>query len=114
MDTPSPPTFWYPEWVLIVWAVASGIRIAVTSGVLAYIAKYLAIEKHFLIVLLADNFSCLVMSAASLVNHLLMLNGFYNLMSCYFNFFFSYFILAIGAIATALISVFRLYLLSEY
>ena len=114
-STPNLPNFRFPNEVLVPWAVASGVRVAVTSGVLVYVAKYFTVEKHFFMILIADNIVCLVMSVASFVNHVMMIHGvYYNLISCYFNFFFSYYTLLVGTVANALISVFRYTLSSMY
>ena len=107
-STPELPNYRFPNEVLVPWAVLSGVRVAVTSGVLVYVAKYLDVEKHFFIVLIVDNVVCLVMSVAGFVNYVMMIHGvYYNLTSCYFNFFLGYYMLLVGTVTTALISVFR-------
>ena len=107
-STPELSNYRFPNEVLVPWAVTSGVRVAVTSGVLVYLAKYLDVEKHFFILLIVDNVVCLVMSMAGFVNYVMMIHGvYYNLTSCYFNFFLGYYMLLVGTVTTALLSVFR-------
>ena len=97
----------FPRWALGSWAAMSAVRSTVTAGVLVYIVKYLDVEKHFFIILVADNIFCLVMSLAVFINRLLMYHGLYNVTTCYFNYFFVGYTFMVGTISTALISVLR-------
>ena len=99
--------FQFPRQIVVLWAAVCLFRVLTTSGILIYIIKYFDVEKHFFTVILVDSIVCLLMSLAGFVNFIFMTSGFYNLMSCYFNFFFIYNILLVGAVVTALISVFR-------
>ena len=99
--------FQFPTQIIGLWAGVTLFRALINIGILIYIIKYFDVERHFFIVLLADNIICLLMSLGGFINQVSMLTGFYNLTTCYLNFFCLYNILLIGAVVTALISVLR-------
>ena len=101
------PAFQFPTWIILAWAGMYAISVAITTLVLIYIAKYLTLEKHYIVILVVENASCLVISLAGFANNLLMVNGFYNLTSCYWQFFILYYVSLTESVASALISILR-------